>query len=297
MSVLGMAIAVVAACFIGLGFVAQQHAAFREPLKKILHPRLLLDLLRSRLWLAGIGSMVIGQIIFAAALNMADVTQVTPVLTTNLIFALFAAHVIYRERLGRTEWQGALLLTGGVALFLGVGLPRGGTAPGALSFRWAAGAAVLLLAALCAVGGLHRDLRVRAILLACGAGLLYGLEDTLTRSVLLRVDHGVIAALLTWQPYSLLVIGTLGLLFAQSAFDAAPLRISLPATTAAEPLTGIALSIAIFGEQVRVSTPRLALETLGLAAMVAGIIVLGRSPYLGKPGERVAASADGVTSR
>ena len=294
MSILGMAIAVAAAFFIGLGFVAQQHAAFREPLSEILHPRLLLELMRSRLWLAGIASMITGQIIFAFALNIADVAVVTPVLTVNLIFALIAAHVIYREHLGPSEWWGALLLTGGVALFLGVGLPHGGALPGVYSPRWLAGAVVLALACLCAFGSLHRYLRVRAMLLACGAGLLYGLQDTLTRSVLLVVDNGVTRALVTWQPYSLVGIGALGLLFAQSAFDAAPLRISLPATTAAEPLTGIALSIVIFGERVELSVAGLALEALGLAGMVAGIFVLGRSPYLGKPGEHPSSPADGV---
>ncbi|TYB42992.1 DMT family transporter [Actinomadura chibensis] len=297
MSILGMAVAVAAAFFIGLGFVAQQHAAFREPLSEILHPRLLLDLLRSRLWLTGIASMIIGQLIFAFALNIADVAEVTPVLTVNLIFALLAAHVIYRERLGPREWWGALLLTGGVALFLGVGVPHGGALPGVHSPRWLAGAAVLALVCLCAFGSLHRDLRVRAMLLACGAGLLYGLMDTLTRSVLLVSDNGFVRALVTWQPYALVAMGALGLLFAQSAFDAAPLRISLPATTAAEPLTGIALSIVIFGERVRLSVGDLALEALGLAGMVAGIVILGRSPHLGKPGEHPSASADEVGCR
>ncbi|MEU8341164.1 EamA-like transporter family protein [Actinomadura meyerae] len=295
MSILGMGIAVVAAAFIGLGFVAQQHAAFREPLEEILHPRLLLDLVRSRLWLTGIASMIVGQIIFAFALNISDVSEVTPVLTVNLVFALFAAHVIYRERLGRNEWLGALLLTAGVALFLGIGVPHGGALPGVHSVRWLAGAGVLALVALCAFGGLHRDLRVRAMLLACGAGLLYGLQDTLTRSVLLISDDGFARIFVNWQPYGVVFIGALGLLFAQSAFDAAPLRISLPATTAAEPLTGIALSIVIFGERVRLEVSDLALEAVGLAAMVGGIIVLGRSPYLGKPGDHPAAAPpDGV---
>ncbi|MFD0533715.1 DMT family transporter [Actinomadura luteofluorescens] len=115
------------------------------------------------------------------------------------------------------------------------------------------GAVVLGLAVLVAVGGGHRDLRVRAMLLATAAGLLYGLQDTLTRSVVLLFDAGVSTAFRTWQPYGLLFIGALALLFAQSAFDAAPLRISLPASTAAEPLTGIALGVTIFGEKIRLS--------------------------------------------
>ncbi|MES9542127.1 DMT family transporter [Actinomadura sp. NPDC000600] len=291
MSLLGMVVAVVAACLIGLGFVAQQHAAFQEPLGRILHPRLLLDLLHSRLWLGGIGLMIAGQLVFAFALNLVGVAQATPVLTLNLVFALIAAHVIYREPLGARTLLGSLTLTGGVALFLFIGRPHGGTPPGELSFRWVGGAVVLGLAMVVALGGGHKDLRVRAMLLASAAGLLYGLQDTLTRSVVLLFDKGVGGAFTTWQPYGLVGIGALALLFAQSAFDAAPLRISLPASTAAEPLTGIALGIVVFGEKVRLSTIDLALGALGLAGMVAGIVVLGRSPYLGKPEEL--ASRDG----
>ncbi len=288
-----MGVAVVAACLIGLGFVAQQHAAFQEPLGRILHPSLLLDLLHSRLWLSGIALMIAGQLVFAVALDLTSVTQATPVLTVNLVFALIAAHVIYREPLGGRALLGSLMLTGGVALFLVIGQPHGGTPPGELSFRWVGGAVVLGLAMLVAVGGSHRDLRVRAMLLASGAGLLYGLQDTLTRSVVLLFDGGVPAAFMTWQPYGLVCVGALALLLAQSAFDAAPLRISLPAATAAEPLTGIALGIVIFGERIRLSAGDLALEALGLAGMVAGIVVLGRSPYLGKPGDRAAREEGG----
>ncbi|MWA00817.1 EamA family transporter [Actinomadura sp. LD22] len=294
MSILGMIFAVVAAAFTGLGFVAQQHAAYREPLEEMLHPRLLLHLLRSRLWLAGIGTMIIGQVLFAVALNMADIAEVEPLLASNLIFALVAAHLIYRERLGRAEWQGAVLFTAGVALFLTIGEPHGGGEPSTWSPRWIAGAVVIGLVGLLTIAGQHRDLRVRAITLACAAGLLYGLQDALTRSVLLLFDQGVWQAAKDWQPYALVFIGATALLYSQSAFDAAPLRISLPATTAAEPLVGIALSIVVFGERLRVSVGSLALEAIGLAAMVAGIVVLGRSPYLGKPGDRADARKDGV---
>jgi drug/metabolite transporter (DMT)-like permease len=293
MSLLGMAVAVVAACLIGLGFVAQQHAAFQEPLGRILHPSLLLDLLHSRLWLGGIALMIAGQLVFAFALDLASVTQATPVLTVNLVFALIAAHVIYREPLGARTLLGSLTLTGGVALFLAIGRPHGGTPPGELSFRWVGGAVVLGLAMLVAVGGGHRDLRVRAMMLASAAGLLYGLQDTLTRSVVLLFDRGVGNAFMTWQPYGLVVVGALALLFAQSAFDAAPLRISLPASTAAEPLAGIALGIVVFGERIRLSASDMVLESLGLAGMVAGIVVLGRSPYLGKPGEMASRNGGG----
>lgn len=282
-------IALGAACFIGIGFVAQQHAAYREPLSEMLHLRLLLRLLRNRLWRAGIGSMIFGQVLGAVALDETDVVRVEPVLATSLIFALVAANFIYRERPSWREWFGAILTTAGVAVFLVAGDPHGGWPPPQTSPRWVAVGVVLGVAAALVVTAMGRSLRVRAIALSLAAGALYGLQDTLTRAVLLLIQQHRLAAIASWQPYLLLLVGGLGLLLAQSAFDAAPLRISLPGAIAAEPITGIGLGLFMFGEHLTLALGSLAAEAAGLAALVCGIMTLGRSPFLAKPEEEAPA--------
>jgi hypothetical protein len=142
---------------------------------------------------------------------------------------------------------------------------------------------VVALALMLVLSARPRSLRTKATMLAAAAGMLYGVQDVLTRSSLLVLGQGVGGLLRSWEPYVVVAIAILGLLLAQSAFDAAPLRISLPATTAAEPLTGILLGVLIFYEQLRLSPGALAAEVIGLLMMVGGIIVLGRSPFLGKP--------------
>ena len=52
-----------------------------------------------------------------------------------------------------------------------------------------------------------------------------------------------------WQPYAVLVLGVTGLLLVQSAFEAGPLRMSLPALTAAQPLAGIVCGIGFLGDR------------------------------------------------
>lgn len=276
-------VALVAASLIGVGFVAQQHAAYREPLDEILHLRLLTHLMRRRLWLAGIAAMVCGQLLGAVALGEAGVSLVEPVLATNLVFALVFAHVLYREPLNRTVWQGGMLVSAGAALFIAVGRPRAGQTSDPHSARWLAAAVVVAFALMIALSTHPRSLRTRAMLLAAAAGMLYGVQDVLTRGTLLALHHGWVGVLTSWQPYTVVAVALAGLLLAQSAFDAAPLRISLPAATAAEPVTGIILGIVIFYEQLRMSPGALAAEVAGLLMMVAGIIMLGRSPFLGKP--------------
>lgn len=276
-------LALVAASLLGVGFVAQQHAAYREPLDEILHLRLLSHLLRRRLWLAGIAAMVAGQVLGALALGEADVSMVEPVLATSLIFALVFAHTLYREPLNRTVWQGGLMVTAGSGLFLAFGRPHAGHAAGVGSARWIAAAVVVGVALAIALSVHPRSLRTRAMLLAAAAGMLWGVQDVLTRATLLVLHNGWREVLTSWLPYAVLGVALVGLLLAQSAFDAAPLRISLPAATAAEPMIGIVLGLVIFYERLRVTPGALAAEVIGLLMMVAGIIVLGRSPYLGKP--------------
>lgn len=275
-----------AACLLGIGFVAQQHAAYREPLEEMLHARLLLNLMRMPLWLVGLGLMVCGQILGAIALRYADVSQVEPLLAMNLLFALTAAHVIYQEPFGRTLQLGALLVSGGVALFLFAGRPQGGRLPDPVSIRWLAALPVVVVAGALVLFGLRRTLKVKAILLAAAAGVLYGLQDVLTRGSLLTLDNGP-NMLTTWQLYVLPCVAVVGLLLNQSAFDAAPLQISLPATTVAEPICGIVLGVAIFAERLQVTPAAIAGEVAGLVAMVTGIVILGRSPFLAKPAQPV----------
>lgn len=281
--VLGLA----AAGFTGLGFMLQQRAAYEEPLGRMLRLGLLWDLARKPLWLVGIGALVAGQILAGLALSVADVAQVEPLLATNLLFALVIGRIFSKENLTWAEWLGGLLASGGVALFLAVGSPQGEEPAGPGSVRWLGAALVLGVALLLVVAGRGFSLHVRAMLLALGAGMFFGVQDALVRGVLLRTD-GFGAIVVTWQPYVLVVVALVGFVLVQSAFDAAPLRVSLPAATVAEPLTGIVLGVVIFGERLRVSPGPLAAEVIGLTAMVVGIVILGHSPYLAKESGRPA---------
>jgi drug/metabolite transporter (DMT)-like permease len=278
-------LALAAASLLGAGFVAQQHAAYSEPLDEVLRMRLLAHLIRKPLWLLGIAAMVFGQILGALALDEADLGRVEPLLATNLIFALVIAHVVYQERLDRTVWWGGLLVSGGAAMFLVFGQPHGDQPAGPESFRWIAAGIVVGIAGTLILFALPSSLRAKAMLLAASAGMLYGVQDALTRSSLFALGHGVDVAVRSWQPYALLGIGVLSLLITQSAFDMASIKISLPVITAVEPVAGIVLGIFVFTERLRLSVAALAAEVGGLVAMIAGIAVLSRSPMLSKSGQ------------
>jgi drug/metabolite transporter (DMT)-like permease len=274
-------LAVGAACCLGLGFVLQQHAAQRAPRADLLHWRLLLDLLRMPEWLAGLASMVTGLVLSAAALSKGSVSAVEPLLATNLVFAMGLASVLTRQRLGPSGWGGVLLVGLGVTAFILAGDPRAGGTPAGELRHWLVVGVVAGLGLLLVSMAKRLPLFEEATVLALAAGLLYGLQDALTRATASRIDTGGIrAALNHWEPYAVFALGAVGLLLVQSAFEAAPLRMSLPALTAAQPLTGIICAVAFLGDRLRVTPGALAWEVVGLLAMVVGVVVIGRHPAM-----------------
>ncbi|MFJ9718053.1 DMT family transporter [Streptomyces sp. NPDC101213] len=291
MSVLVLVLAVSAACCLGFGFVLQQNAAQKAPLGDFLSPRLLLDLMRVPRWLGGIGLMVAGMALGAVALSQGELSLVEPLLATNLLFALALSRRQSRQPLGRQGWSGLLLLAGGVSAFIVAGEPRGGTALSDPLRQWLIIGVMVGLALLLTAYAKRSRLSAAPVLLALAAGLLYGVQDALTRVSGERFSEGGLVELLTgWQPYAVLALGVTGLVLVQSAFETAPLRMSLPALTAAQPLAGIICGVGFLGDRLRTDTGALAWEAAGLAAVVGGIMLLGLHPAMpqgGAPRERM----------
>ncbi|MFE9453238.1 DMT family transporter [Streptomyces sp. NPDC006739] len=281
MSVLVLVLAVSAACCLGFGFVLQQNVAQRAPLSDFLSFRLLLDLMRVPRWLGGIGLMVAGMVLGAIALGKGEISLVEPLLATNLLFALALSRHQTRQPLSHQGWTGLLLLAGGVTAFILAGQPRGGTAVTNPFRHWLIIGVMVGVALLLTTCAKRSRLSWGPVLLALAAGLLYGVQDALTRVTGTRFSEGGLVEVVTgWQPYGVVALGVTGLMLVQSAFETAPLRMSLPALTAAQPLAGILCGVGFLGDRLRTDTGALAWEAAGLAAIVAGIVLLGLHPAM-----------------
>jgi hypothetical protein len=128
------------------------------------------------------------------------------------------------------------------------------------------------------VVGHRRTGQVRATLTGLGAGLVFGIQDALTRQTLTGLQGSSWTVLFsTWSAYALVGAGIVGIWLMQNAFSAAPLHASLPAIAAGEPLAGIALGVVVFGDRIAVTPGMLALEAFGIAALVVGVIAVARS--------------------
>jgi hypothetical protein len=177
-----------------------------------------------------------------------------------------------------TEVAGALLLCAGVTL---LSLSRS-TKPIGLSFgsfsHWYAAAIIAGVAYVAVLAGVARRGPARATLIGLAAGLVFGIQDALTRQTLELLQGQPVTVLFTnWAPYCLLGAGIVGLWLMQNAFSAGPLHASLPTIAAGEPVAGIALGILVFGDRIQVSPGMLAIEAGGIAALIVGVVAVARS--------------------
>ena len=277
-------ISVVAAALLGVGFVLQQDAAQQAPKAHFLRIQLLADLLRRPRWLAGLIIMVAGELLSAWVVGHMVLSLAEPLLATSLLFALLLAGPLSGQSVHKTEVAGALILMGGVtALSLARNVRSPQVYVGSYAYWPFAGAAVLFLAVVMAELGRRRSAGQRALLTGTSAGLVFGIADALTRRTVQILDTGHFTVLLTsWPGYSLIAVSLVALWLMESAFNAAPLHISLPGITAAEPISGIVLGVVVFRDSIDVSAGAIALEAGGLVALLVGVIMVSRSPALAR---------------
>jgi drug/metabolite transporter (DMT)-like permease len=267
-------------CF-AAAYVLQYHEAHEAPRKLFLSPRLLVELAHHRIWVGGIAAMLVGDLLQAGALGKGSLAVVEPVLTTSLLFALPLSAAWRRERLRRTEWMGAIMVSAGLGLVLGVGSPSAGSSD-MPAYQW-------LLVTLCSWGlGLllvSAGLRspspsYRAALIGGGAGVLFGLQDAMTRYCLHWISKDFMHLVLSWQPYVLIVTAVYGLTLAQSAYEAGTLSAGLPPMAIGEPVIGILIGLVALHETLDTTPIDLAFETFGAVIMVWGAWMLARSPLV-----------------
>ena len=273
----------IAAVLLGTGFVLQQDAAQRAPGSDFLRLRLFADLLRQPRWLAGIGVMVTGQLLSAWVIGHMVLALSEPLLATNLLVALALAGRISGQRVRPLEILGAFILLAGVsALSVARSVSSVQDSVGSPAYWPYAGAAIAAAAACFAELGRRRRGDVRAVLTGTAAGLVFGIQDALTRVTVDSMGslHEIATLLTSWPAYCLIFVAVTGLWLMQSAFSAAPLHASLPGVTAAEPVSGIILGIVAFRERVPASPPLIALQAAGLVALVIGVVMVARAPAL-----------------
>ena len=171
--------ALAAACSFGVAAVLQYQQA-RVSGGERLWLRLLADLARRPMWVAGIVLAAAAYGLQGLALAFGPLALVAPIVATDLLFALPLASWWSRRPLRRRDWTGCALVASGIGIFLATSPPSSGRSD-APAWEWllAFGAVALACAVAVAVGKTGGE-TVRAGTLAAAAGVIFALTAAVT---------------------------------------------------------------------------------------------------------------------
>ncbi|MFE4452334.1 DMT family transporter [Streptomyces sp. NPDC056796] len=270
--------AVLTALSNGTASVLQRRAALRVPDDEAMHLSLIGHLLRQKVWLGGIGLVIVAAVCQAVALATGPIAVVQPIFVIELPATLLVAGFVLRVGVPRPVWYGVAAVTLGLALGMAAAAPGGGSE----NVQGAAWIPALVLtgifeAALIA-SALGTSGNVRAALLGLAAACGYALTAALMKDAMSRLNDGGAAALLTaWQLYATAAAGVGALFLLQNALQAGSLVAVQPMLTLGDALISITYGVTLFGEELRTGWWVLP-QLIGLVLIAVGCVVLARSP-------------------
>ncbi|MEV6166401.1 DMT family transporter [Streptomyces sp. NPDC052052] len=262
----------------GAASVLQRRAARTVPDSKAMHLSLIGQLLRRRLWLAGIGLVIVAAVCQATALATGPISLVQPIFVIELPATLLLAGFVMRVRISRTVWYAVIAVTAGLALGMASAAPGGGTTSvtGAAWFTALVLTGIFEAVVIAVALSARRNLRGALLGLAAACG--YSLTAALMKDAMGRLTGGGAEALFTsWQLYATAAAGVGSLFLLQNALQAGVLAAVQPPLTLGDALISVVYGVTLFGEKVRTGWWLLP-ELVALVLIALGCVHLARSP-------------------
>jgi hypothetical protein len=260
-----------------------------------MHVSLIADLVKRRVWIAGIGMVIVAAVAQAAALATGPIALVQPIFIIELPLTLVLAALAYHNRsaLRRLPWAAI----GTVTIALGAGLAiaqPSGAVDSAQDTSWmialivtAAFEAVLIGAAT----GVRGELRAALLGLAAACG--YALTAALLKNAMSDLDQGAVEFFTSWHIYAVAVAGVGSLFLLQNALQAGSLVASQPMLTVGDALISISYGVTLFSEQLRVGW-WLVPQIVALACIIVGCVQIAKSPLAAEASGLVTETASPV---
>jgi drug/metabolite transporter (DMT)-like permease len=276
--VVSVLFALLTALFNGLASVLQRMAASTAPAAKALHLSLFGYLIKHKVWLAGIGMVVLASVCQATALATGPVALVQPIFIIELPFTLLVASKLNKRKLPRMTWLAVGLVTASLGVGLAAAAPSGGGDQAPLKV-WVPTLIITAVFETILIGiGVRVGGNARAATFGLAAACGYALTATLMKSAVSTLDHqGVVAFFETWQLYGTAIAGVGALFLLQNALQAGSLVAVQPPLTLGDALISACYGVTVFGEDVRTGGWLLAAEIVAVIAVAIGCIELSRS--------------------
>ncbi len=199
-------LSVATAFLYSLSNVLEMLEAEQIPDEYALRMGLMTRLVKRPRWLLGLLADFLGFATQAAALGLAAVVFVEPILASGILMAIFLGAAFTHKPVHRSDIVAALVLSAGLAVFLYEVSPTGGADVGELA-RWlVAGPIACAVILVCMTLGRNTTGPWRGASLGVAAGISFGIAAVLTKTLMHYLGNGVFAWVNHWEPYGLAVV-------------------------------------------------------------------------------------------
>jgi drug/metabolite transporter (DMT)-like permease len=288
---LAIVLALVTAFLYALSNVLELTEAEQVPDEYALRVGLMTRLVRRPRWLLGLLADVFGYASQAAALALAAVVFVEPILALAIVISLILGAAMTKRRLRPGDWASAAVLSGGLALFLYEVPPTGGHEFVPTDRAAIAGPITAAVIVACIAAAKPSRGAPRAAFLGVAAGISFGAAAVLTKGVVQYLGDGIFAWIPHWESYALAAASIGGVIVGQSAFQTGALAASVGATESTAPIAAAILGLVLLDERVSFdSASQIAAVVISVCMILFGIAALARAE------ERVVAEASATAS-
>jgi drug/metabolite transporter (DMT)-like permease len=275
--VVSVLFALLTALFNGLASVLQRMAASTAPASKTLHLSLFSYLIKRKVWLAGIGMVLVASVCQAIALATGPVALVQPIFIIELPFTLLVASKLAHRKLPRQTWWAVGLVTVALGGGLAAAAPSGGGTSASLKV-WAAALIVTgCFEAIVITIGIRTSGNARGAAFGLAAACGYALTATLLKSAVAALNISVAAFFSSWELYGTAIAGVGALFLLQNALQAGSLVAVQPPLTLGDAIISACFGVTVLGENVNTGGGLLAIEIVAVLAIAVGCIELSRS--------------------
>jgi drug/metabolite transporter (DMT)-like permease len=268
--------------------VLQRKAAAQVPAERSMHVSLIADLVRRKVWLAGIGMVVIAAVAQAAALATGPIALVQPIFIIELPLTLVLATLTIRNRraIRQLPWRAIIITTGALGAGLAVAAPSGAIESAQLRSWMIALIATAAFEAVLITAAMRTRGEPRAALLGLAAACGYALTAALLKNAMSDLNMGVVTFFTRWHIYAAAVAGVGALFLLQNALQAGSLVASQPMLTVGDALISISYGVTLYSEVLRDGWWLLP-ELAALAAIIYGCVHIAKSPLASEAGALV----------
>jgi drug/metabolite transporter (DMT)-like permease len=228
-------------------------------------------------WLLGMVASLLGLGLHVVALHLGSLSLVQPLVVTGLFFSLVFRDALDRQWPSRRTLTWGAITAAGLAIFLvAAGSTDGVPSPDDGHAALLIGVGLALAAAL--VWASARLAPWAGLLMGTAAGIVFGLVAGAIKAATEAWSAGEVLS--SWPAYAVCVLGPLGFLLNQRAYNRTRLPDYLPMLNMVNPLVSLAFGVVVYAERPPADAASLLAEAVGLGAVLLGIFFLARTDEL-----------------